>query len=132
MYIGYCSLDGIEKICRSLPNTKAKAGQDHETRVLNITQCCPETPVLGGKSKIPSKFCPTHCEESTSLVPSSSCLVGCKKAGNINRFYDRTAGLFAVVRPCGVIVNFTEMFICESATQAYIFLYTTFGRNVKD
>ncbi len=65
--------------------------------------------VLGGKSKIPSKFCPAHCEESTSLVPSlmdhqyvqrkhaeeaplpdndddDTVLVGCKKAGNINRF----------------------------------------------
>ncbi len=73
MHVGYCSLDGIEKICRpmcSLPKTKAKAGQDRETRVLNITQFCPETPVLGGKSKIPSKFCPAHCEEYTSLVPS--------------------------------------------------------------
>ncbi len=31
--------------------------------------------------------------------------------------------------PCGVIVNFTEMFTCELATQA---LYTTFDRNVHD
>ncbi len=74
-----------------------------------------------------------HAEEAP--LPDNdddTVLVGCKKAGNVNRFYDRTAGLFAVVRPCGVIVNFTEMFTCESATQAYIFLYTTFGRNMYD
>ena len=140
----------------ALPKVRVKAGQDPETKLLNIIQCCPETPVLGGKSQVPSKFCHTHCEDSLSVYPvlslmdhqymskkhseetplpdndDDTVLVGCKKAGNINRFYDRTAGLFAVVRPCGIIVNFTEMFTCESATQAYVFLYTTFGRNLKD
>ncbi len=43
-----------------------------------------------------------HAEEAP--LPDNdddTVLVGCKKAGNINRFYDRTAGLFAVtvVRP---------------------------------
>ncbi len=58
--------------------------------------------------------------------------VGCKKSANVTRFYDRTAGILAIVRHCGIIANFTEMFTCESATQAYVFLYTTFGRSLKD
>ena len=57
---------------------------------------------------------------------------GCKKQGNVNRFYNRTAGIFALVRPCGIIVNFAEMFTCESSTQAYVFVYTTFGRSLED
>ena len=61
-----------------------------------------------------------------------SCLVGCKKKQNIDRFYDRTAGILAAVRPCGIIVNFMEMFTCESPTQVYVFVYTTFGRCLED
>ena len=61
-----------------------------------------------------------------------SLLTGCKKAQNIQRFHDRTAGILAVVRPCGIVVNFAEMFTCESPTQAYIFLFNTFGRSLAD
>ena len=28
---------------------------------------------------------------------------GCRKSANVNRFYDRTAGIMALVRPCGII-----------------------------
>ena len=58
----------------------------------------------------------------------SNDLVGCKKASNVNRFYNTTAGIAAIVHPCGVVVSFTEMYTCESATQMYIFLLLTFGR----
>ncbi len=34
----------------------------------------------------------------------------------------------ATVRPCGIVVNFTEMFTCESPTQMYLFLVFTFAR----
>lgn len=46
--------------------------------------------------------------------------IGCKKATNVDRFYDRTAGVMALVRPCGIIVDATEMFTCESPTQLFI------------
>lgn len=50
----------------------------------------------------------------------------------MNKFYDRTAGILALVRPCGIIVNFSEMFTCESVMQAYVFIFTTFGRSLED
>ena len=156
---GYCSLDGLEKVTRpmcALPKEKVRAGQSSETKMLNVVQCCPETPVLGGKHMTPSKFCECHMDETSTstlviqppeiqyfnrnninevTLPDSddnSLFVGCKKSRNLNRFYDRTAGIFALVRPCGIIANFTEMFTCESPTQAYIFIYTTFGRSLHD
>lgn len=159
---GYCSLDGLEKVTRpmcALPKSKVAAGQDPETKLLNIVQCCPETPVLGGKSKLPSKYCYSHGhfnEDTTDIAPvytppeleyikskaadevtlpdydDESLLTACKKKANVNRFYDRTAGIMALVRPCGIIVNFAEMYTCESPTQCYVFLYTTFGRNLDD
>ncbi len=155
-------MDGLEKICRpmcALPKERAVAGKSRETRCLNVTQCCPNTPVIGGKHQRPSKFCTDHQyleEEANSghftgqqVLPEhaiasaredvqlpdnddDSLLTGCKKPHNVQRFHGRTAGILAVVRPCGIVVNFAEMFTCESPTQAYIFLYTTFGRSLED
>ena len=34
---------------------------------------------------------------------------GCRKKTNVNHYFDRTAGIAAIVRPCGIIVNVTEM-----------------------
>ena len=57
-----------------------------------------------------------------------NCWFGCKKPKNVNKFFDRTADVAAMVRPCGIVVNFTEMFTCESPTQRYLFLVFNFGR----
>ena len=115
--------------------------------------------MLGGKSKLPSKYCYSHShfdEDTTDIAPvytpseleyikskaadevtlpdndDESLITACKKKANVNRFYDRTAGIVALVRPCGIIVNFAEMYTCESPTQCYVFLYTTFGRKLDD
>jgi len=158
-FLGYCSLDGLEKVTRpmcALPKSKVVAGLTSETKMLNIIQCCYDSPVMGGKHQIPSKYCIDHSDEgsnskpismpadyeyfhtkSTGEVPlpdteDSNLFVGCKKYAKVNRFYDRTAGIMALVRPCGIIANFNEMFTCESPTQAYIFIYSTFGRSLDD
>lgn len=49
-------------------------------------------------------------------------LVGCKKKKNVKTFYTKTAGVLCAVRPCGVIVGFTELYTSESLTQAFAFL----------
>ena len=142
----------------ALPKSKVVAGQDSETKLLNIVQCYPETPVLGGKSKVPSKYCSalSHLDEEAIDIPmvhtppeleyiktkaadevilpdsDNSLLTACRKPTNVNRLYDRMAGIVALVRPCGIIVNFAEMYTCESPTQCYVFLYTTFGRTRDD
>ena len=51
---------------------------------------------------------------------NSELVTGCRKQSRIDRFFDCTAGVAAAVRPCGVMVNFTEMFTCESPTQMYV------------
>ena len=52
---------------------------------------------------------------------------GCRKKSNVTHYLDRTAGIAAIVRPCGIIVNITEMYTCESMTQMYLFLLGTFA-----
>ena len=47
---------------------------------------------------------------------SDDLLIGCCKPKKVNRFYDGTAGVVAALRPCGTVVNFSEMFTCESPT----------------
>ena len=137
--LGYCSLDGVEKVIRSMcaaPRVRVVGGSTPETCVLNVINWCPESPVIGGKYQLPSKFCHLHMPQTKQSVnylvtppehryflrqrnevtlpdnDDSSLLTGCKKACNVDRFYDRTAGLFALVRPCGIIVNFSNSSVC--------------------
>ena len=91
-----------------------------------------------GKYQTPSKYCDEHseCSANNSATPPVSksdteielpdnaddtLLVGYKKSSNL-RFYDRTTGIL-------IVDNFTEMYTCESPTQAYI---STFGRSFHD
>ena len=53
---------------------------------------------------------------------------GCRKPENISKYYDRTAGLAAIVWPFCIVVNRTEMYSHESLTQMYLFLIFTIGR----
>ena len=74
---------------------------------------------------------PPPLDSSSIDVPDidgDELLVGCKKPKNVNKFFDRTADVAAMVRPCGIVVYFTEMFTCESPTQRYLFLVFNFGR----
>ena len=59
-------------------------------------------------------------------------LTGCRKEKGVHRFHDRTAGILALVGPCGVIVNTAEMYTCESPTQVYLFIVMTFARGKDD
>ena len=40
--------------------------------------------------------------------------------------------MLALIRPCGIVVNMTEMFTCESLTQVFLFLLKTFCDNTDD
>lgn len=56
-------------------------------------------------------------------IPSNddkSVHVGCKQAGKVDRFYNRSAGIMAMVRPCGIIIDHAEMLTCESPSQLFV------------
>ena len=107
---------------------------------------CPESPALGAHSK----FCESHkqlerketkqarivvkinCKDltvSSKVLPMTENLpanndlsvhIACKKATQVTHYYHRTAGVMALVRPCGMIIHFSELFTCESPTQLFI------------
>ena len=46
--------------------------------------------------------------------------VACKKPENSTVYHKRTAGFMFIVRPCGVIIDFREMFTSESPSQLFV------------
>ena len=70
----------------------------------------------------------------TGVLPDNaddSLLVGCKRPENCTKFYDTTAGMLALIKPCGIVVAMCEMYTCESVTQVFHFLLRTFALNVE-
>ena len=91
------------------------------------------TPQPHSPTSTPTPHTPNPILEKGKIgsLPDSdddSLLVGCRKVKGVTKFYDRIAGILALVRPCGVIVNTVEMYTCESPTQVYLFLIMTFAR----
>ena len=109
----------MEKVHRAMcaaSRVRIVGGSTPETCVLNVINCCPESPVMGGKHQQPSRFCHLHMpavqlaeHEAVNLstfppehrnflrqrnevtLPdndNSSLLIGCKKPCNVDRFYD--------------------------------------------
>ena len=152
---GYVTVDGNEYLKRSkcaLPMEKVKIRKD----LPQIYKCCPNSPMPGGKSQKPSKFCTTHHSQTAEalaeevsvppefnsaraeagLLPEDECEAqqnekGCKKKENISLFFQTTAGMLALIRPCGIVVSMTEMFTSESYTQVFLFILRTFCGNLE-
>ena len=146
----YATLDGNEKVSRTMcaaPKSKVQL----PSTGLSVMSVCPNTPALGGNYRSGSRFCSKHINDEplklakdpdntklSHLLPRSvhngtkldevDDEDGCKKTSNITKYYNRTAGIIALVRPCGIVVNIGEMYTSESMTQMYLFLLQTFGR----
>ena len=54
---------------------------------------------------------------------------GCKEDKNIDRFYQRTAGMFYFFRPCGIRLANFEMYTAESLSDVFTYLIDVFGEN---
>lgn len=153
---GIAVVDGNEKINRPIcaaPKSKLSLPDQH----ICMTSLCSRSPATGGKhvkpkfctyhadldqqsisstptpsSSTPTPHTPNPILEKGKIgsLPDNdddSLLVGCHKVKGVTKFYDRTAGILALVRPCGIIVNTAEMYTCESPTQVYLFLILTFA-----
>ena len=127
----------MTSLCSQSPVTGGKHIKPSKfcTHHANIDQqSTSSTPTLHTpSSSTPTPHTPNPILESGKIgsLPDNdddSLLVGCRKVKGVTKFYNRTAGILALVHPCGVIVNSVEMFACESPTQVYLFLIMTFAR----
>ena len=137
-------MDGNEKLYRYIcgsDQTKLK-GNKGEVNTYNI---CINNPIRGNDKTKPSKFCNEHQngrDEKTSeridvrpitrlfakSIPSTILLpFSCKK--EVDSFYDRTAGMFYIFRPCGIRLTHSEMYTAESLSSVFILMVDLFGQH---
>lgn len=133
---GMVTIDGNEKIramCAA-PTSKVIYPVNH----INLVQCCSRSPITGSRHQSSSRFCSEqhlakHTTTSTETPLSHSEFTTSVNLGtlpdsdsdellNVNHCFDRTAGVADMVRPCGIVVNFSEMFSFESPTRCISFL----------
>ena len=54
---------------------------------------------------------------------------GCKTETNLNKYSERTAGMFYILRPCGIRLSHYEMFTSESLSMVFKSFVDIFGEN---
>ena len=136
--------DGNEKLFRyicakEIEHVSGGTGQ------LNTRQRCTRNPLRGNQSVASSKYCPEHAECLTSTINERIDLhpmtrgnarklhevfvseEGCKLEANLDKYSERTAGMFYLFRTCGIRLSHVEMFTAESLTTVFSTLIDTFG-----
>ena len=146
---GFVMCDGNEKLSRRIC-VAPKAAIRLSKNMPKIIDKCGNSPVFGGQHQKASKHCRAHLHldsgepapkriiltlnvpdqtVSTRIVDASEDLpsnadstmhTACKKACNIRRFHESTAGIMAIVRPCGLVLDWREMYTCESSSQLFV------------
>ena len=148
---GYVTVDGNCKLRRPICAAKGEL-EEIGPGLPKVFRCCPNTPILGNQSKKANTFCEEHMDDSAVGTPNADGgprekpqgksddplepeememdtvgeTVGCKKPSNILKFYHTTAGILALIKPCGIVVDACEMYTSESLSQVFIFLLQTF------
>jgi hypothetical protein len=64
------------------------------------------------------EVCTTELPENTD----TSVYVACKASKNVPVFYNRTAGVMAMVKPCGIVISAAELLTYELASQLFVHL----------
>ena len=143
---GMVICDGNEKLYRyycSLPIIKTKGDKGE----INITNRCVNNPTRGNQHVPNNKLCYYHATGNSNNVTSMEQIVirpttrsitkdlqekmlsgqGCKIESNLNKYTERTAGMFYVLRSCGIRLSNYEMFTAESLSMVFKSLVDIFG-----
>ena len=144
LYERFIVIDGNEKMFRSLcavEKSKVTATRG-DIATYNI---CIRNPVRGNQHSNASKFCEFHvdgkCWDSKDVIdlrPITRSIsrdlpftvtsgAGCKEDTKVDRFYNRSAGMFYMFRLCGVRLSHWEMYTAESLSGVFLWLVDLFG-----
>ena len=141
----YVVIDGNEKHFRALCAAKKERviGEQGQVNTYNL---CVRNPVRGNQHGKGSKFCKIHSNDKTgatdslldirpmtrSMTKDIPVLVttgsSCKHDKNIDRFYERTAGIFYFFRPCGIRLGNYEMYTAEALSDIFKIFLDLFGK----
>ena len=137
-------IDGNEKMYRAIcaaEKTRIIGGKGNS----NGYDVCIRNPVRGNQYNSSSKFCMDHKNESigssaealdlrpvtrsiTQSIPKAiKSDEGCKDEKNIVKYYNRTAGMFYLFRPCGIRLGNYEMYTAESVSDILRYIVDLFG-----
>lgn len=136
-------IDGNEKLHRALCAT----GKENLTSPDGVKRIklCIENPMRGNQYRQVSKYCKQHQHDQT--LPSAdpldirpvtrsmtkdvptvvTSITGCKSDKAVDRFYNRSAGMFYIFRPCGYRLAAYEMYTAESLSSIFTYLVDLFG-----
>ena len=107
---------------------------------------CIRNPKRGNQYQKSSKFCEFHADQKfgdtmetvdlrpitrsfkRKIPPTVTSSEGCKDEKKVDRFYERTAGMFYAFRPCGIRLSHWEMYTAESLSNVFLFLIDLFGQ----
>ena len=136
-------IDGNEKLFRAIcANTKEKILASRGD--VNKVKVCINNPLRGNQYSKVSKFCHQHqsnreypADDPMDIRPVTRSMTKevftvpdeeiCKKDENVNRFFDRSAGMFYIFRPCGYRLARYEMYTAESLSSVFMYLVDLFG-----
>ena len=140
-------IDGNAKLYRSICAAEKKRIIVNSGKQ-NSYELCIRNPLRGNQHGSSSKFCNEHVNDKEGdtdtqldLRPMTRSLAkkipkmittgdGCKEDKNIDRFYQRTAGMFYFFRPCGIRLANFEMYTAESLSDVFTYLIDVFGENL--
>ena len=132
-------IDGNEKLYRAICNADKEKLKGIEGEV-NTYNLCIRNPIRGNQYRKASKFCECHVNEKyeKSLEPldirpvtrsfkkyipeTITSAHGCKEERNVDKFYERTAGMCYIFRPCGIRLSHWEMYTAESLSNIFLYL----------
>ena len=140
-------IDGKEKLSRLICATEKIKIMGNIGEV-NSYDLCIRNPIRVNQYKDNSKYCLIHENEqsgltdeqidlrpntrsySRNMIPNTiSTGQGCKKECNIDRFHSRPAGMFYILRPCGIRLSHYEMYSAESLSNVFTYLIDIFGED---
>ena len=144
-------IDGNEKLYRYICSSKKErvSGNPGEP---NLFKGCINYPIISNKYTQGSPLCAVHennqsgqTAEQIDIYPKTRSYCrdiqlrvlseeGCKKSSQLNKYYDRTAGMFYFFRSCGIRLSHREIYYSEACSDVFVDLIDIFGvtPNVSD
>ena len=137
-------IDGNEKLYRMICNADKEKITPTKGAVTTYNLCI-RNPMRGNQHLKASKYCevysggkcgdigpvldlrPITRQYLKNINETITSGKGCKESKNVDRFYNRTAGMFYMFRSCGIRLSHWEMYTSESLSNVFTYLVDIFG-----